>query len=230
MPNKSLKPIVPQAPEPKSDAKTCLRMPIRKDETNGQALARAALMPELASASIVHATARGAYGGGLGDLTITDLVEQLQASTKAVNEGDLGALEGMLAAQASALNTLFSQLTQRAVMNMGEYLGATDTYLRLALRAQNQCRTTIETLATIKNPRVVFAKQANIAHGHQQVNNELLHAPTLAGHQNKLLENEHGEWLDSGAKSTAGRGDQTVEAVGTVNRTTNRGRKGRCQS
>jgi hypothetical protein len=43
--------------------------------------------------------------------------------------------------------------------------------MRLALKAQGQCRATLETLAAIKNPPVVFAKQRNISHGHQQVNN-----------------------------------------------------------
>jgi len=48
---------------------------------------------------------------------------------------------------------------------MGEYVDAADTDMRLALRAQSQCRATLETLAAIKNPPVVFANQANIAHG-----------------------------------------------------------------
>jgi hypothetical protein len=44
--------------------------------------------------------------------------------------------------------------------------------MRMAMRAQNQCRMTLETLATIKNPPVVYAKQANINNGgQQQVNN-----------------------------------------------------------
>jgi hypothetical protein len=56
-------------------------------------------------------------------------------------------------------------------MNMGEYIKAADTYLRLALKAQSQCRATLETLATIKNPPIVYARQANIANGPQQINN-----------------------------------------------------------
>ena len=40
--------------------------------------------------------------------------------------------------------------------------------MRMAMKAQNQCRMTLETLATIKNPPVVFAKQANINNGGQQ--------------------------------------------------------------
>jgi len=54
---------------------------------------------------------------------------------------------------------------------MGEYIKAAETYMRLALKAQSQCARTIEVLAAMKNPPVVFAKQANISHGHQQVNN-----------------------------------------------------------
>ncbi len=34
-------------------------------------------------------------------------------------------------------------------------------FMRMALRAQSQCRTTLETLAAIKNPPSVYARQAN---------------------------------------------------------------------
>jgi hypothetical protein len=46
--------------------------------------------------------------------------------------------------------------------------------MRLALKAQSQCRATLETLSAIKNPPVVFARQANITNGPQQVNNGTL--------------------------------------------------------
>ena len=55
---------------------------------------------------------------------------------------------------------------------MGTYLATTESYLRLALKAQAQSRATVEALAEMKNPHPVsFVKQANIAHGNQQVNN-----------------------------------------------------------
>lgn len=57
--------------------------------------------------------------------------------------------------------------------------------MRMALRAQNQARATAETLAAVKNPTVVFARQANIAHGPQQVNNTL---PRAASRSHKALE------------------------------------------
>ena len=69
------------------------------------------------------------------------------------------------------MDAIFNNLAQRAAMNMGEYLDATDTYLKLALRAQSQCRSTWEAVSTIKHPPMAGYMQANIAHGPQQVNN-----------------------------------------------------------
>jgi hypothetical protein len=64
-----------------------------------------------------------------------------------------------------------------------EYMKNWEGYLRMALKAQNQCRMTLETLATIKNPPV-FTKQANINNGgQQQVNNGAEPVAVLPGAQ-----------------------------------------------
>jgi hypothetical protein len=77
-----------------------------------------------------------------------------------------------LAIQAHTLDTIFNELARRSAANVGEYMEAAERYMRLALKAQSQCRATIETLAEIKNPKpVAFVQQANIANGPQQVNN-----------------------------------------------------------
>ena len=81
----------------------------------------------------------------------------------------------MLSAQAVAFNAVFAEMARRAALNMGEHIGATESYMRPALKAQSQSRATVETLATIKNPPVVFARQTNINNGgQQQVNNGVL--------------------------------------------------------
>lgn len=134
-----------------------------------------------------------------------------------VNRGGMGDLEAMLTAQVIALNAVFTQLARRAQINLGEHLDATDRYMRLALKAQGQCRATAETLATIKNPPIVFARQANIAHGPQQVNNGL---PLARGgnpetEPNKLLE-AHGERMDGGTTDAAGASHPALAAVGTI--------------
>lgn len=107
-----------------------------------------------------------------GEIGITEAVHSLRASLADVNRGDLRAVETMLLGQAAALNAMFAELARRAGANMGQYMDPTEKYMRLALKAQGQCRATLETLAAIKNPPLVFARQANINNGgQQQVNN-----------------------------------------------------------
>jgi len=136
-------------------------------------------------------------------------------------------MEALLISEAIALNAMFANLVLRAQMNMGEYLDAGDRYMRLALKAQSQCRATLETLATIKNPPTVFAKQANIAHGPQQVNNgiPLARAGNSKSEPNKLLE-AYGERLDARTSDSAGASDQNLAPVGTVHRSEDCGRQG----
>ena len=57
----------------------------------------------------------------------------------------------MLVAQAHSLDELFNYLTRRAHQNFNAgYRDAGETYLRLALKAQTQCRTTWGTLSEIR--------------------------------------------------------------------------------
>lgn len=106
----------------------------------------------------------------------------------------------------------------------------------LGLKAQSQCRATLESLAEIKNPKAVaFVQQANIAHGPQQVNNGTAPAPaesTRAGESenppNKLLESRDGERLDTGATRATGDVDSALETMGAIDRTTDSDRKATC--
>ena len=114
---------------------------------------------------------------------------------------------------------------------MGEHIEATEIYMRLALKAQSQCRSTLESLAKIKNPpQLAFVKQANIAHGPQQVNNAAVVARVegIEKQPIELLEHDDGkQWLDTGTASTAGTGDPAMATVGTIDRTAHGSRKGR---
>ena len=69
------------------------------------------------------------------------------------------------------LNPIFAELARGSALNVGEHMHAMKRCMRLALKAQGECRATLETLAAIKNPPVVFAKQANISNGPQLLNN-----------------------------------------------------------
>ena len=176
--------------------------------------------------------------GSIGELSLNDSIAVLKDKGDAVNRGDMREHEAMLSAQAVALNAIFGELARRAALNMGDYIGATETYLRLALKAQSQCRSTIETLAEMKNPPVVFARQANISNGPQQVNNgvptreqhgpsQYAYAHTHAG-ENQITPTELLEGatdgrtqLDTRATSTTSRSDTRLEPVEAIHRPAN---------
>lgn len=99
-----------------------------------------------------------------------DFMAELHEQIEAVNNGDMKRPEAILVSQSYILNEIFNSLARRA-FNQNN-IKHHETYLRLALKAQTQCRATLETLSNIKDPPVVYTKQANIANGPQQVNNE----------------------------------------------------------
>jgi hypothetical protein len=158
--------------------------------------------------------------GKSNQVELMPLVSALSEQTAAVNKGDLGRGEAMLAAQAHTLDAIFNNLAQRAAANVGAgYLEATETYMKLALRAQSQARSTWEAVSAIQNPPIArYVGQANVAHGPQQVNNGSRVRETEIP-QNQLLEEKDGQRLDTRAAGAAGGTHSDMEAVGAVDRT-----------
>lgn len=196
-----------------------LQVTERKDVSRERQLADIALDPLFGGAALSTTFTKSTFGAT--DLTAT--YEGLIDRAKAVRGNKLGSAEDMLTAQAAALNAMFLELARRSGANMGEYIQAAETYMRLALKAQAQCRATLETLANIKNPPVVYARQANIANGPQQVNNSVGTSPASneASPPNELLETEHGKRLEPGTEGKAIGGNPALEAVGAIDRTAN---------
>lgn len=197
------------------------------DEDDSTALAKTVIRPTVQAAATLKK-----YEQSFGELDLQGLVDSLAEQTKAANDGNLDRGEAMLAAQAHTLDAIFNALAQRAALNVGEYMQACEIYLKLALRAQSQCRATWEALAAIKNPPMMgYVRQANIAHGHQQVNNGInpskktSRARENENLQNKLLEENHGERLDTGTTGTTGRADPEMAALGEVDRAKDTGRQ-----
>lgn len=114
---------------------------------------------------------------------------------------------------------LFNTLAQRAAANVGQgYLGATETYMKLALHAQSQCRPTWEAVSAIKNPPIAgYVGQANVAHGPQQVNKGSRARKTDTP-QNKLLEAKDGERLDTRTASASVGTDPSMATFGEIDR------------
>jgi hypothetical protein len=199
------------------------------DDTRSTALAMFASDPNSGAAAVMALHGK-ILGCGLDELNA--LAAQLDEAADKVLAGDMKRAEEMLFAQANALQSIFVELATRATRQ--EYLKNWDAYLRMALKAQNQCRMTLETLSTVKNPPTVFAKQANINNGgQQQVNNGAAPAygqpPARAANDQsaptELLEHHDGQRMDTGAQGTSGRADPQLATVGEVHGATDRRRK-----
>ena len=148
-------------------------------------------------------------------IDVPGLSDELKVQIEAVRNGDLSHAEGMLLCQAIVLEDLFATLTSRA---MGQtQLTPMEGLMRMALRAQNQSRQTLETLATIKNPPIIYAKQANISGGHQQVVNNAP-AGKIENKPNELLEATNHERMDTRAASQAIGDDSAMATVGALDR------------
>ena len=202
--------------------KAVAKPPALADKEKTERIAKETLLPSVNAAAVV-----AVYAKAFGEQDLGALVDELRPHMTDVNDGNLQHCEAMLVGQAHALQSIFVNLARRAANQ--EYLKQYEVYLRLALKAQNQSRMTLETLAAIKNPPVVFAKQANInqGNGNQQVNNGTpasgtaistrthTHAGENINQQNELLEVQHGsETVDSRTTGAAIEKDKAMATVG----------------
>lgn len=204
------------------DSKHVLEVRIGSDEPLEAGRARFLLAPSVRAAR----TAMD-WSKSLRDLDINAVVDEIDAQAAAASRSDLTRSEAILVAQAHTLDVLFDAMCRRARWNINDYPDAAEKFLRVALRAQSQCRATIETLAEMKNPRpLAFVSQANFANGPQQVNNGVAtRADEKSISQNELLEQTNGQRLDFGTAGKTLARDPALEAVEPVNRAANRGRK-----
>jgi len=207
------------APTPGPKKTILVREPDFPGKSMDQVQAEVAQSPSFSNASTVQNFSRGTFG----ESGINELAGALRSKVEKVQAGDLSGMEAILTAQATALDSIFTEMARRSALNMGEYIQSAEIYMRMALKAQSQCRTTVEALAEIKNPRAVaFVRQANISHGHQQVNNGMppahgnnsIQSNELSGASNELLP-------DARASQAESRVNPPVEAVAEIDRAAN---------
>ncbi|MDP9892597.1 hypothetical protein J2W32_000959 [Variovorax boronicumulans] len=152
------------------------------------------------------------------EVSINAGIDEVRRITNAVKAGDLSDLEGMLVAQAIALQTMAANFANRAHQQTGQR--NLEAFYGLALKTQAQSRATIQALVELKFPRqVVFSKNANINNGQQQINNGVpSQAEQTESTQNKILESSNGQWLDTRAPGTAVPTHPHLASVGQGNR------------
>ena len=140
----------------------------RPDEKIGRTLARITLDPQTRNANLAMA-----FGSQMfGDKHRPDIAESsavLAEEIERAMKGDLSLASRIYTSQAISLDALFTDMARRSGNNMGQYPDAADRYMRLALKAQGACRSTLEALARLHQPREQTVKHVHVSEGGQAV-------------------------------------------------------------
>lgn len=101
--------------------------------------------------------------------SMDEYIMAISDKAKAARKGDLAFASSMLAAQALSLDAIFTEMARRMAANMGEYLSATETYARIALKAQSGSRSALAELAKLHQPREQTVRHVHVNEGGQAV-------------------------------------------------------------
>ena len=106
-------------------------------------VAEQAIDPDVTSAAVVAAFWECLDGG----IDPQAGYEAMRAHVVQARKNVRASAEATLLGQAAALNAIFADMARRAQAHMGRPGRAAERYLRLAMRAQNQCRATLKPIS-----------------------------------------------------------------------------------
>lgn len=158
----------------------------RPDEKVGRTLARITLDPQTRNAGLAMSFGSQMFGDQLKpDIAESSavLAEEIQRAMK----GDLSLATRIFTSQAISLDALFTEMARRSGNNMGQYPDAADRYMRLALKAQGACRSTLDALARLHQPREQTVKHVHVNQGGQAVVADQFHQHTGAEENGKFV-------------------------------------------
>jgi hypothetical protein len=167
----------------KAKGANVLEVQAEDGEEHEDLFARLALNPGTRHAAVGSNYASGLFGEGHSTPIGASAAVVGTAMAKA-RAGDKAMASDLLAAQAVVLDTMFTELARRSFVNMGQYIDASDRYMRLALKAQANCRATLEALGKLHQPREQVVKHVHVNQGGQAVVADQFHQHT-GGRENE---------------------------------------------
>lgn len=174
----------------------------RTDEKIGRTLARITLDPQTRNANLAMSFGSQMFGDQLKpDIAESSavLAEEIQRAMK----GDLSLASRIFTSQAISLDALFTDMARRSGNNIGHYPDAADRYMRLALKAQAACRSTLEALARLHQPREQTVKHVHVNDGGQAVVADQFHHHAGGQRNAKSNEQPHATGTDATCKGTS---------------------------
>jgi hypothetical protein len=178
------------AAKAKPEGGNVLEVDAKDGEERELLMARIALEPGTRHAAVSSNFAAGIFSDNhqtpikSGVTVMGDAMAQARAGDKAL-------ASNLLAAQAMALDSMFTELARRSAANLGHYIDAADRYMRLALKAQSNCRATLEALAKLHQPREQTVKHVHVNEGGQAIVADQFHQNTGGYENGKSIEQPH---------------------------------------
>jgi len=99
-----------------------------------------------------------------GTLDLTECFAEVLSRVREAANRDTKSQEAILVGQIISMNAVYTDLAIIARQNLSN-LAVFERLMRLAFKAQSNCRATGEALGALQNPPSVFARQANFANG-----------------------------------------------------------------
>lgn len=162
----------------------------KNGEEHDATIARLALEPGPRHAALGSSFAASLFSPN-HTIPITESTAVLGDAMARARNGDKALASDILVAQAVALDTMFTELGGRSAANMGQYINAAERYMRLALKAQANCRATLEALAKLHQPREQTVKHVHVNEGGQAIVADQFHQHTGGRKNGKSNEQSH---------------------------------------
>lgn len=161
------------------------------DDNVPLATAAAILAPEFRHALLASQTHERVFGTMEGSPGRGDYAEAIGKVGDLAKRGELAFVSELLAAQALSLDNIFTETARRMALNMGDYIGATETYARIAMKAQAQSRATLEALAKLHQPREQTVRHVHVNEGAQAIIADQFHHHTGGQQIGKIDDQSH---------------------------------------
>lgn len=175
----------------------------KPNESEAATMSRVVTAPFLRHGIVASGVAEKMMGKLPGEPRFDNYAHAIRDKAEQTGKGELAIASEMLTAQALTLNSIFTEMARRSVLNMGDYLDASERYMRLALKAQANARATLEALAKLHQPREQTVRHVHVNDGGQAVIADQFHNHAGGEKNAKSIEQPHATGAGTAGPSAA---------------------------
>jgi hypothetical protein len=172
-----------------SQSKKPLLVEAYKGETETESMARVMVEPYLRHGAVTSALSDKMIGKLPGDPQFHNFGNAIKAKAQPGCDNQVKLASEMLMAQAHSLDAIFTEYARRGTNNLGEFINASERYMRVALKAQAGSRAALEALIRLHQPREQTVKHVHVNEGAQAVVADHVHVG--GGENGKSIKQSH---------------------------------------